>query len=202
MTSTVRRIGVLGGAFDPPHVAHVALGRAAVEQLQLDSLLVLPTGRAWHKTRDLTGSEHRLAMARLAFAELSVALVDDRETRRAGPTYTVDTLRELQAEHPQAELFLILGKDQGDVLSSWHKWELIPQFAIICVADRADQGEVKDRFVPPASLRERFRSLQMPRMPVSATDIRSRISKHQDHALLVSEPVARYIDQHHLYPSA
>lgn len=199
MSSTVRRLGVLGGAFDPPHIAHVALGRAAVEQLQLDKLLVLPTGQAWHKARALSASEHRLAMTRLAFNQVRNAAVDPRETRRTGPTYTVDTLRELHTEYPDAELFLILGKDQGDVLSTWHQWEMIPKFAIICVADRVDQGDVKDRFVPPASLRDRFRNLQMPRMPISATDIRTRISLHQDLATLVSEPVARYIDQHHLY---
>ncbi len=93
-----RRIGLLGGAFDPPHRAHQALARAAIEQMQLSELRILPTGQAWHKARPLSPAPHRLAMARLAFEGLPQATVDDRELRREGPTYTVDTLRELAAE--------------------------------------------------------------------------------------------------------
>jgi nicotinate-nucleotide adenylyltransferase len=108
-----QRIGVLGGAFDPPHVVHVALAEAACAQLQLDALHVIPTGDAWHKTRTLTAAEHRIAMTRLAFAHIPQAVVDTREIARSGPTYTVDTLRELRAEYPDAQLYLIMGADQA-----------------------------------------------------------------------------------------
>ena len=104
------RVGVFGGAFDPPHIAHVALARAAVEQLQLDELRIFPTGQAWHKAQTLSAPEHRLAMARIAFADVPRAVIDDRELRRPGPTYTIDTLRELMAERPQAQLFLASGR--------------------------------------------------------------------------------------------
>ena len=80
----VQRLGVYGGAFDPPHLAHTALARAAWEQLSLDALCILPTGQAWHKARELTDAEHRLAMTRLAFAEWPQARVDAREIHRAG----------------------------------------------------------------------------------------------------------------------
>ena len=73
-----RRIGIFGGAFDPPHLAHVALAQAAVTQLGLDELRVFPTGQAWHKARALTGAAHRLAMAKLAFGAVPGAVVDDR----------------------------------------------------------------------------------------------------------------------------
>ncbi|MBB1077815.1 nicotinate (nicotinamide) nucleotide adenylyltransferase, partial [Rhodoferax sp. 4810] len=131
-----QRIGILGGAFDPPHLAHLALAKAAIEQLQLDQLRIIPTGQAWHKPRLLTDAVHRLAMAQLAFAELPQAQVDDRETRRTGPSYTIDTLHELHAEAAGAQLFLIIGADQAQALTTWHAWEQILRSAIICVADR------------------------------------------------------------------
>ena len=128
------RLGVFGGAFDPPHLAHVALARAAVEQLRLDELRVLPTGQAWHKARSLSAAEDRLAMAREAFGQVPRAVVDDRELRRAGPTYTIDTLRQLKAEFPQAQLMLVIGADQAEALHSWRECEQILKLATVAVA--------------------------------------------------------------------
>ncbi len=95
-----RRVGMFGGAFDPPHAAHRALVEAAVRQLQLERMYVFPTGHAWHKSRVLSPAIHRVAMAQLAFADLPEVVVDGRETLRSGPSYSVDTLRELHAQHP------------------------------------------------------------------------------------------------------
>src|SRR5690606_20992264 len=89
VTPPPRRIGLYGGAFDPPHEAHRAMAEAALAQLGLDLLLILPTGQAWHKSRPLTAAAHRLAMSRLAFSDLPHTRIDDREMRRNGPTYTV-----------------------------------------------------------------------------------------------------------------
>jgi nicotinate-nucleotide adenylyltransferase len=194
-----RRMGVFGGAFDPPHTAHVALAQAAVDQLQLDELRVMPTGQAWHKSRPLSAAHHRLAMAQLAFSKVSRALVDPRETVRTGPTYTVDTLRELKAQWPEAELFLVVGEDQAQALPSWHEWQEIVRLAIICVAERENTAGSKPGFIAPRALESRFRRLYLPAMPISATDIRARISAHMSVVPLVFEPVARYIDRHHLY---
>ena len=194
-----QRIGVFGGAFDPPHAAHVALAQAAMSDLQLDELRVVPTGQAWHKIRALTPAPHRLAMARLAFAALPGVVVDPCETQRAGPSYTVDTLRALQAQRPDADLFLLIGEDQAQGLSSWHDWQEVLRLAIICVAEREDVTGARPRFIAPKSHESRFRRLQMPAMPVSATDIRARIAAHQCVVPLVFEPVARYIGDHHLY---
>jgi nicotinate-nucleotide adenylyltransferase len=138
-------------------------------------------------------------MAQLAFATLPKAIVDSREVDRSGPTYTVDTLSELKAEFPAAELFLIMGEDQALSLSTWHQWETILRLAIICVAERDDSGGDRPRFTAPQAYESRFRRLQIPALPVSATDIRIRIAAHQCVAPLVFEPVARYIDHHHLY---
>jgi nicotinate-nucleotide adenylyltransferase len=191
-----RRVGMFGGAFDPPHRAHVALARAAVEQLGLDKLLVLPTGDAWHKARTLTASGHRLAMARLAFAGLPRVQVDGRELQRSGPTYSIDTLRELQAEDPQAELVLLMGEDQAAGFTRWHAWADIARLAVLGVAGRGTGEGI-------AALRAlagvRVESLQLPQMPESATDIRARLTAGQDIAELVPPAVASYIESHDLY---
>lgn len=194
------RLGVFGGAFDPPHRAHVALARAAVEQLGLDELHVLPTGQAWHKSRPLSAADHRLAMAREAFAEVPRAFVDDRELRRSGPTYTIDTLRQLTAEHPQAELLLVIGADQAEALHSWRDSDQILRLATIAVAARARP----DPNAPPfdiGSLRgARFATVELPPMPVSATQVRALAAAGQGIDHLVPPGVARYIALNHLYP--
>jgi nicotinate-nucleotide adenylyltransferase len=193
------RMGVFGGSFDPPHAAHFALAESAIAVLQLNELRVIPTGQAWHKPRALSAAHHRLAMVKLAFAGVPHVVVDSREIDRTGPTYTVDTLRELRAQYPQAELFLVIGEDQAQALQTWHEWQEVLQLAIICVAEREDLTGATPRFTAPKAYESRFRRLQMPAMPISATDIRTRIATHQCVAPLVFEPVARYIDDHHLY---
>ena len=205
---------MFGGAFDPPHNTHAALIGLALAQLQLDQLRVIPTGQAWHKARPLSPAADRLAMAELAFSKIPGVVVDAREMQRAGPTYTVDTLRELGQENPDAELVLLIGGDQARALPTWHRWREILQFATICVADRADQTRARGTFDPlnqanavksgPEGLPDcppgaRVLRLQMPLSPVSASDIRSRVAAHQNIDSLVCEPVARYIVDHHLF---
>ena len=196
MSTAPVRVGMFGGAFDPPHRAHVALARAAVEQLGLATLYVIPTGDAWHKARTLTASHHRLAMARLAFSALPQVLVDDRELERSGPTYSVDTLRELRTAHPQAELVLLMGEDQAAGFTRWHAWQEVARLAVLGVAGRGTgEGVAALRALPGV----RIEALQLPQMPVSATDIRARLTAGQDIAELVPPPVASYIESHHLY---
>lgn len=197
------RVGLYGGAFDPPHLAHQALVRAAIEQLPLGRLLIMPTGHAWHKQRPLTAAVHRLAMARLAFAQLQGAFVDDRETRRSGPSYTIDTLAELQAEWPGHVWCLLIGEDQLEAFCQWHRWRDILQLAQLVVARRGDgaaplqlpwQG-TQAGHAPP----ERPIELRMPRMPHSSTAIRAALARAEPAQALVGDDVARYIAQHHLY---
>jgi nicotinate-nucleotide adenylyltransferase len=203
--ASARRIGMFGGSFDPPHRAHVALAQAAVTQLQLDSLLIVPTGQAWYKQRALSAAEHRLAMSRLAFEGLARVQVDDREIQRPGPSFTIDTLEALQAENPGARLYLIIGKDQFAALTTWHRWQDLVQIAIICIADRADPAGAEAGFDPQIQLPQPLMHLHLPLMPDSATDIRRQITSGaatpQGLARLVPEPVARYIERHRLYIS-
>ncbi|MES3000418.1 MAG: nicotinate-nucleotide adenylyltransferase [Pseudomonadota bacterium] len=189
-------MGVFGGAFDPPHVAHVALANAALEQLALDELRIFPTGRAWHKSNILTAPEHRLAMAKIAFDGLSGAVVDDRELKRPGPTYTIDTLRELAAEQPKAELFLVMGEDQARAITQWRDWETVLAMATLCMAERPSHATGE---APAMPAQARLKNLKLPAMPESATEIRERIAAQKGIDALVPAGVARYIARHHLY---
>lgn len=196
------RVGIFGGAFDPPHLAHVALARAAVEQLRLDRLLIVPTGWAWHKARPLSAGADRLAMAQAAFADIAHAVVDQRELRREGPSYTTDTLAALAGELPGAEFFLILGGDQAASLLGWHRWQGVLQAATIAIACRP--GADFDPAGPPWRDQPgaRWCWIDMPSLNTSATDIRDRAARGEDLRPLVPPGVARYIDQHHLYRTA
>jgi nicotinate-nucleotide adenylyltransferase len=196
LSATLERVGMFGGAFDPPHRAHVALARAAVAQLALDRLYVMPTGNAWHKSRALTPAEDRLAMSRMAFAGIPAVQVDDRELRRAGATYSVDTLRELQAEHPQAQLHLLMGEDQAGGFTRWHAWQEIARLAVLCVAGRGDGAGVAALRALPGV---RVALLALPQMPESATDIRARLTAGQDITELAGPAVASYIESRKLY---
>jgi nicotinate-nucleotide adenylyltransferase len=223
------RLGVFGGAFDPPHAAHLALARAALEQLALDELRVIPTGDAWHKSRTLSPAADRLKMCELAFADLPKVHVDDRELLRSGPSYTIDTLEALRAEHPDGELFLLMGGDQWRSFSSWHRWQDILPLASLAVVERpqiadssapseipADSEMQAPAAVPvsaswPPSAKV-FR-LHLPAMPISATAIRQRLVPSSQStaaqtidavtdpelAKALPEPVARYISLHGLY---
>ncbi len=205
--ATVQRLGVFGGAFDPPHLAHVALVEAALAQLQLDQVCVLPTGQAWHKPRNLSDAAHRLAMTRLAFAHVPQVVVDEREILRTGPSYTVDTLQELQTEYPQAQLYLLLGDDQRRALPAWHQIGEIGRIAIICAAGRnmavrawnEESGAAPTTPLLFDTLQARIRTLDMPLMPHSATDIRVLAATEQALTGLVSPAVERYIHEPHLY---
>ena len=199
MNPPLQRVGMFGGAFDPPHRAHSALARAAVDQLGLDRLYVFPTGQAWHKDRTLTPPEHRLAMARLAFAPLPAVQVDERELKRAGPTYSIDTLRDLHAEHPAAQLYLLMGEDQAASFARWHAWQEIAQLAVLAVAGRGSGEGVRTLQALPGV---RVQALALPQMPESATDIRARLTAGQDISALVEPAVARYIASQSLYTTA
>jgi nicotinate-nucleotide adenylyltransferase len=190
--------GLFGGSFDPPHAAHRALAQAALAQLQLDALVWTPAGQPWQKSgRTLQPAAARVAMLRLLTRGEPRFAIDERELRREGPSYTVETLRELQAEEPGTRWWLIVGQDQYARLDTWHEWPRILELAGIAVAAR--DGEAVQ--APPAlsSFPHALRILEMPALPHSATAVRARAAAGLDVTALVGAPVARYIARHHLY---
>jgi len=203
-----QRVGMFGGAFDPPHWAHRALAEVALRQLELDVLHILPTGQAWHKARVLSPAEHRLAMCLLSFGDLPRTRIDTREIRRDGASYTADTLRELASEYPGAQLFLVLGADQLLAFKTWMRWPEVLQLATLAVANRAthigaDAAPDQVREMDLSGVDLPFVRLDMPLQNISATAVRARVGRPPGHGgaldVLVPEPVARYISQHNLY---
>ena len=203
VTTNPKRIGMYGGAFDPPHNAHVALAKAAVEQLGLDALHVIPTGHAWHKTQQLTIGFHRLEMAERAFGGIPKVFVDQREVLRTGATYSLDTLRELQAENPDAQLYLVMGADQAAALPTWSHFDEIAKLAIICVAARSISGNAKTGNISYIStlnsLNCRAIHIELPIMPESATDVRDLVLHQKPVNHLLPPTVVAYIAAHGLY---
>ena len=199
LAAKTQRIGMYGGAFDPPHNGHVALAKAAVAQLGLNALHVIPTGHAWHKAQRLSPAKDRLAMAELAFGAMVHAIVDDREIKRSGATYSRDTLLELKAQYPGAQIYLVMGADQAQALPTWSHFDEITKLAIICVAERSDKtGSISyssslDSLASPAI------HIELPIMPESATDIRELVLRGQTIDNLLPSSVALYIEKHHLY---
>ena len=194
-----RRIGLLGGSFNPPHLAHLALGRLAQQMLALDELRWLPAGAPWQKAgRVLAPGHHRAAMlAALLADEPGNMVIDPRELQRDGATYTIDTVRELQAEQPGADWFLILGQDQYDRFDTWRDWRELLQRLTLAVAGRA--GRAPQASAALLALPHRMLALDLPAMQIAASDIRSRLAAGQAVTALVGERVAGYISQHHLY---
>ena len=192
--STPLRIGMFGGAFDPPHRAHLALARAAIAQLRLDRLHIVPTGQAWHKSRTLSAAEHRLAMSEAVFGDLPQAILDDREIQRTGPSYTADSLAELAALYPGSQRFLIVGLDQLRSFRQWSRHEEILALATLVVAHRPGQSQAQEP-VP-------HHNLEFEADPISSTQLRAELGDTQQRATALADlqpTLARYIAHHHLF---
>ncbi|EHR72578.1 nicotinate/nicotinamide nucleotide adenylyltransferase [Burkholderiales bacterium JOSHI_001] len=193
-----RRVGLFGGSFNPPHRAHRALADLALGALRLDELRWLPAGAPWQKPQEhLAPAEHRAAMVALAAEGEPRFVVDDRELRRSGPSYTLDTVNELEREIPGALFFLIIGQDQYARLHTWHHWrELLPA---VTLAVTARGGQTVRPSPAVGATWHRVEVLDLPAMDVSATRVREMAARGEDITTMVGEPVAGYIARHHLY---
>ena len=186
----MRRIGLFGGSFDPVHNAHLALARAALRDAALDELRWIPAGQPWQKTRAVTAAGHREAMVALAIAGEPRFVLDPVELQRPGPSYMIDTVRELQAAQPGAQWFLIVGQDQQAGLPSWHGAEELRRLVTLAVAGRPGAPQADQ----PAGC-----VIEMPPTTLSSTEVRARCADGLPIDQMVPAQVARYIDQHGLY---
>ena len=191
----MKRIGLFGGSFDPPHRAHVALAASALAQLALAEVRWIPAGRPWQKTRTVTPAPHREAMVRIAIDGEPRFVLDRIELDRAGPSYTLDTVRALQAREPGAEWVLLIGADQYANLHTWRGWERLLALTVLAVAQRPGEHPAPDAAV----LRHPHSAVPLPMLDISSTDIRARAARGERIDALVPPAVARYIEQHHLY---
>ena len=142
----MERIGIYGGTYNPPHIGHLRAAEYAIEALKLDRLLLIPTGVSPHKEMAAGASTaDRLELLRLSAASIEKAQVSDIEIRRAGRSYTVDTLRAIREENPDSELFLLMGTDMFLSFMTWREPETIMQLATLAVFCRGEKGEREDR---------------------------------------------------------
>ena len=192
---SLKKFGLFGGSFDPVHIAHVALAQVALSQLQLDAVRWVPAGQPWQKTRELASPAHRAAMVQLAIADEPRFTLERCELNRVGPSFTLDTVRELQAATPGAQWFLIIGQDQYVGLHTWRDWKLLLQIVTLAVAMRPGVPAQ----VSPEVQRVGHQPVALPMMDISSTEIRERVASGQGIDRLVPAAVARYIDRHHLY---
>jgi nicotinate-nucleotide adenylyltransferase len=182
------RTGILGGTFDPIHIAHLHSAECTRHQLGLDRVLVMPAGDPWQKAeRAITSARERVAMCRLAVEGVDGLEVDDRETHRDGPTHTIDTLGTFPASE---ELFLIVGADAAAGLSTWHRWEEILERVTIAIVPRPG--------TPIVTLSEAV-VVEMGALEVSGTDIRVRAREGRPFRYLVTRAVHEYIVSVGLY---
>jgi len=195
------RVGILGGAFNPPHIGHLVCAQEALVQLELDSVVFVPVGEAPHRElQDDPGPEARLEMVELAIAGDERFSTSRIEIDREGPSYTLDTLEQMLEESPKDELFLILGGDQAAALATWHEPEKVLERATLAVFERMSWGRnaivIKIGRMPGA---ERVRYLDMPMIQVSSSAIRRRVREAVPIRYLVPDKVVEYIASHELY---
>lgn len=195
-------IGVLGGTFDPPHIGHLVIAQEAVSQLCLSKIFFAPTRKPPHKlSNDITPIEHRLAMVQLAIAPHPRFALSRVDADRAGPTFTVDTMRLLREQFGNdAELFFIMGMDSLASILTWHAPDQLIRSCKLAVFNRpgftANLDELEAR-LPGLSARAVF--LKSPTLEIAASDIQRRVRAGQPIAQLVPAAVADYIAQHNLY---
>ncbi|NIP77782.1 MAG: nicotinate-nucleotide adenylyltransferase [Gemmatimonadetes bacterium] len=186
------RIGVFGGTFDPPHIGHLVAAQELHDQLALDRLLLVPAAVPPHKTdRTVTPGAVRLAMLRAAVEGDARFEISELELERDGPSYTVDTLRELRRRHPEAALLLAVGADQLAELESWRDPDGIAALAELVAFRRGGQ--------PVPETARSVRVVEVPAVEVSSTAVRERVAAGRPVRYLVPEAVRKVIDREGLY---
>lgn len=190
------RIGVMGGTFDPIHNGHLVAASEVQQSFDLDEVLFVPTGMPYQKS-DVTESEHRYLMTVIATAANPRFTVSRVDIDRHGPTYTIDTLRDLHAMHPDADLFFISGADAIQQILDWKDVKELWSLAHFVAVTRP--GHVLTISGLPHS---DVSLLEVPALAISSTDCRSRVSRGFPVWYLVPDGVVQYISKHHLYRSS
>jgi len=196
-----RRIGVLGGTFDPPHYGHLAMAETARVQLALEKVLFVPAGQPPHKMdMVLSPARHRLAMVEAAIADNPAFAVSRADLDRPGPHYTVDLLRHLRRDYPGADLYFLMGADSLAELLTWRDPAGILEQARLAVMPRTGyEPDVEALMAALPALRERLIWLDIPFIEIAATDLRRRVRVGLPIRYLVPPAVEAYIRRERLY---
>ncbi|MGH8718047.1 MAG: nicotinate-nucleotide adenylyltransferase [Burkholderiales bacterium] len=211
----MRSIGILGGTFDPIHYGHLRLAEEGLQHLGCAEVRFIPAAIPPHRDLPSASIEQRIAMVKLATQKHSEFIVDEREARRSGRSFTVDTLKELRAEHMGTALFLLMGGDAFAGLTGWSRWRELFSLCHVIVAERPGfspaekapdelRSELKKRFSEDIeSLHKRLNgdiaSFAMTPLDISASRIRQMIALEQSPRYLLPDSVLDYIQAHSLY---
>ncbi len=201
MSNGKAAIGVLGSAFNPPHLGHLALAQEALWQLGLDEVILVPTGQAPHKPiADDPGRETRMEMTRLAAIEDDRFSVSALEVEREGPSYTYETLEALAEERADRELVFVMGADAAVGLESWRRPERVVELASLAVARRQGVSDAEVSAVMRSlGCESRATMLAMPQFGVSSSAVRGRARQGRPLRYLVPQTVAEYIEEKGIY---
>lgn len=191
---TINKLGIFGGAFDPVHIGHLVEAQYATEKLGLNKLLFIPTGDHPLKPQSAS-SESRLEMTRIAIQDNPFFELSDIEIKRAGKSYTIDTLQQVKKLYSAEELYLIVGIDNADTFHKWHRINEILDMCKVVVLSRM----MTDDYVLSPSLLEKITILDSPIIETSSTDIRERLAEGKSIRYLVPDKVREYISTHELY---
>lgn len=198
-----KKTGIMGGTFDPIHMAHLLLAESAREQFHLDQVLFMPSAQPPHKdNQKVTPAKHREAMVRRAIEGNPGFVYSDLELCRRGITYTSDTLKALHEKYPDTEFYFIMGADSLFAVDTWHQPEEIFKRVTVLAGNRLDVplGRIKKQI---RHLEERFKGkiclIEMPDIAVSSSEIRKRYAKGCSIRYYVPETVYQYIDRFQLY---
>ena len=198
--SGARRVGVMGGTFDPIHVGHLVTAEHARRAFDLDEVLFVPAGRPWQKTHaELAPVEDRFLMTVLATVANPFFSVSRIELDRDGPTYTIETLEALRASSPESELFFITGADAVLEILTWKDPDAVLAGAQFIAATRPGYDLSRLKVELPATLAARVSAMEIPALAISSTDIRRRVREGLPIMYLVPPGVAEYIRKAGLY---
>ncbi len=189
------RVGVMGGTFDPIHHGHLVAASEVLQTYELDEVVFVPTGQPWMKD-DVSPAEHRYLMTVIATASNPRFTVSRVDIDRGGATYTIDTLRDLRAQRPEAELFFISGADAIAQIVEWKDMDELWDLAHFVAVSRPGH-RLSLRGLPEG----RVSSLEVPALAISSTDCRRRVDRGFPVWYLVPDGVVQYISKHHLYRS-
>ena len=197
------RIGLFGGTFDPIHNGHLHIARSFADELDLESVILLPAGDPYHKTTPRTAAHHRLAMAEIAAQADSRLAVSDCDIVRQGATYTYDTVQIFRQHFPAAELWLLIGMDSLLQLHTWHRWQDLVRQCRIAAAPRPGSSLAQapaplQSWLAEALPQGRLHILQAEPLPISSSQIRQQLAAEHTSPDL-PPAVLGYIRQHQLY---